>query len=550
MIRRPVFAFLLIACAWPRLAAAQPQLSIEQLSAHAALVVRGRVASVTSQWDPAVRTIYTYAAVDVLDVWKGVPPGPRIVVKLLGGRVGSLELRIADQAQLRPGEDLALWLEVRPRDGTLYVAGLSAGVQRIADLSPQELAALHDIAAASPVASDERYVAVPPESDAAPYSLLPPEEGGPGRWHEVDSGDVIPVDLAPVPSGLGGGAAELAAAIDLWNSAGSNLRLAHTGTVSHRCGSEFRGDGRILVTFDHGCGEVRDDGTIVGVGGAYMTPIVRVINGISFNRIVQGVVILNDGAAAQSFLEHRGCFQDALAHNLGHAVGLGHSTTPSAMMWPDPQPTCTSGPSALHDDDIAGLRTIYPSHSPYVPPGAPSNLDAQIDGSTVTLSWTAPATGGTISTYVVEAGSDPGLTNLAHVATNSTTPGAVFAGVPAGVYYVRVRGRNAVGNGPASNEIFVNVNCPLPSPPRNLTFTKSGFNVSFTWQPPDSGPPPSSYVGVVGNEPGASNLLVVDLGSTTGVAGTGPRGTYYVRILSRNACGVSAPSNEVVVELP
>ena len=70
------------------------------------------------------------------------------------------------------------------------------------------------------------------------------------------------------------------------------------------------------------------------------------------------------------------------------------------------------------------------------------------------LNWQAPS-GGSAS-YVVEAGSAPGLTNLANFDTQSPATSYTATGVGAGTYFVRVRAKNACGaSGGASNEVVI-----------------------------------------------------------------------------------------------
>jgi hypothetical protein len=86
--------------------------------------------------------------------------------------------------------------------------------------------------------------------------------------------------------------------------------------------------------------------------------------------------------------------------------------------------------------------------------GQPLNLTSSGQGSMVQLGWQAPSTGEVPTGYLIEAGSGPGLANLAVLQVGNATTFSTTA--PPGVYYVRVRAVSAYGvAGQASNEIVV-----------------------------------------------------------------------------------------------
>jgi hypothetical protein len=73
----------------------------------------------------------------------------------------------------------------------------------------------------------------------------------------------------------------------------------------------------------------------------------------------------------------------------------------------------------------------------------PTTLSATVDGSVVSLSWTSSPSSGV--QHVIEAGSAPGLANLARLAVPPGSSAITVPDVPAGTYFVRVRAENASG---------------------------------------------------------------------------------------------------------
>jgi hypothetical protein len=187
--------------------------------------------------------------------------------------------------------------------------------------------------------------------------------------------------------------------------------------------------------------------------------------------------------------------------------------------------------------------------------GAPINLNATAIGSSVTLTWIAPSSGGVLISYIIEAGSTPGAANLANFSTNSTATSFSASGVGAGTYFVRVRALTTSEISAPSNEAVVVVtgaDCAgIPGAPSGLSVAlNSGGTVVLTWNAAAGNP--TSYVIEAGSAPGLTNVANSDLGLTTTLTATGVGlGTYYVRIRARNACGIGPASGEItVVVLP
>jgi predicted phage tail protein len=88
--------------------------------------------------------------------------------------------------------------------------------------------------------------------------------------------------------------------------------------------------------------------------------------------------------------------------------------------------------------------------------GAPANLAASVSGNSVTLTWVAPGGDCVATSYLIEAGSASGLSNLAALSTG-TSATSFSASAPNGTYYVRVKAASGTSTSAPSNEVRVTV---------------------------------------------------------------------------------------------
>src|SRR5262245_39840849 len=108
------------------------------------------------------------------------------------------------------------------------------------------------------------------------------------------------------------------------------------------------------------------------------------------------------------------------------------------------------------------FQVVVGTTAPCVTLNAPTGLTSTVTSTTVVLSWTAPATGCTPTTYIILAGSSPGTSNLANFSTGSTATTFTAAGVAAGTYYVRVAAAVPGTLSASSNEVSVVVGLAQP----------------------------------------------------------------------------------------
>lgn len=179
------------------------------------------------------------------------------------------------------------------------------------------------------------------------------------------------------------------------------------------------------------------------------------------------------------------------------------------------------------------------------PPPAPTGFTAQTSGLVVAFAWNpaAAATG-----YLVEAGYTSGTTAVVAPLGRVTT---LRAAAPAGRYFTRVRAVNACGTSGPSVEVPVSLGCSATAVvPTNLTLSTAGGVATFQWLGPAGA---TGYRLHVGSVQGGTDVADISLGMVTALsvplAGV-PSRAYYVRVVAESACGVGAPSNEVVLTVP
>jgi hypothetical protein len=176
-------------------------------------------------------------------------------------------------------------------------------------------------------------------------------------------------------------------------------------------------------------------------------------------------------------------------------------------------------------------------------PAAPVNLQAFVNGRTVTFTWGPGAGGGPPQAVVFQAGTGPGLGNLGHIVLPLMTSGTI-PDVPPGTYYARVYAANTSGLSPPSNEVRVDVGvnggCSPPAPSA-LSVSTTGSQVSFNWSAAAGA---AGYRLEVATGPAGpvGFSQVFGAGTTSFSYPTAPAGTYYARVVSLSACGHEAGS--------
>jgi hypothetical protein len=407
-----------------------------QLFAASRAVVEGTVREIRSRKVDGGRQIVTYVTVDVATVFSGaLEPGP-IVLRELGGEVGDEFTIIQGSPEYRVGERVLLFLDADPA-GVLRTWGLFLGKYSVrtgdSGLVVARQNATGDIAIAGKAPDGEPVTDVAPyaefvnaltrraassakQADQAPLVTIPSEYSVPvaagdesfhtdftllagrPRWFEADEGLAIPYYIRPTPFLIDGGRGAVADSLAAWSVVpGCSLRL-FLADDTENCG--YSRDGQSTVSFDDCKNQISGGGCfgVIAIGGSSgRSSEKKIINGVEFVRITDADVVLNSGMNT-CLLGHRLTIREIITHELGHSVGLGHSS----QAGPEPNPRLAEATmyyqlhedgrgASLKPDDVDAITFVYPISE--VPP---SVVTESLPGGNVGVAYdvTLEASGG------------------------------------------------------------------------------------------------------------------------------------------------------------
>jgi hypothetical protein len=424
----PFLFFLALGAATTRPAAATTyqRMADRDLTDQAAVIAEVEISGITPVSSRhQVATDYT---AEVTGVLKGSVPAGRIVVRVIGGKgPHGISLKILGAPAFAVGERAILFL-VPEDDGTYGILHLMLGAFHERDTIDGRKVAVRDLTGAHAISTPgpELYRELAPFSawvidrglgidrpadyflpqgtavvrkGFEKFAFLIDTEGIADRWFRFDQGRSVEwhVFEGGQPGlGLDDTISAFQTALQTWNDdPRTDIRYEYVGTTDANAGfDDYDGVNTILFDDPHHDGLHAVPGSftcpaggVIAIGGPWFYSVNLPYHGYRVHESVEADIITNDGTQCL-FQSNRTVAEEVFTHELGHTLGLGHTSDPDAIMFASVHNDGRG--AALKQDDLDGIAEFYrvSGPPPSKAPTAPAGLTVRnLGGNRVQLKW-------------------------------------------------------------------------------------------------------------------------------------------------------------------